>query len=226
MSSEQLPPARVAWRYARHLGWGRTLARACYLTLNRVVDAQVFDCLSMVAGEENEAYVDAGAFEARVLEPDEVGRLTADSGSGLRPLEETKRALCEGDLGYALLASGRPVHVSLFSPRPTRLTGDLYVRFPSPWWYMYGAFTHPDFRGRRLHAVGVVRGFRELQRRGVERMLCVCEWTNYRSRVSAMRMGWQPCGRVWRLGVGGRSRLGASREARAVAMRLEERVAR
>jgi hypothetical protein len=61
--------------------------------------------------------------------------------------------------------------------------------------------------------------------RGVSGFVGVYERTNYRSMVSALRMGWRPCGTLYRLRVGSWMRLVHSADARAVGMRLEPRVA-
>ena len=53
----------------------------------------------------------------------------------------------------------------------------------------------------------------------------VYERTNYRSMVSALRMGWRPCGTLYRVQVGSWMRLGRSAGARDVGMRLGPRVA-
>lgn len=207
--------------YLRHLGLRRTLLRAGYIALNQILDVEVFGCLFLVVGDENDTYLNSGPLEARFLEEEEVIELSRDPSNGLREPKETERALAQGDLCYALLDSGRPVNLCLFSNGLTHLVDDLYVRFDATWWYMYGGYTHPDWRGRRLHAIGVVRGFRELQKQGVDRLVTLYERTNYRSLVSLRRMGWQPCGTLWRLGVAGHSRLGRSKRARGQGISLE-----
>ena len=58
--------------YFRHLGFRRTLARAGYVALNQVANADVFGCHFLNAGGENESYLDSGSLDARFLEAEEV----------------------------------------------------------------------------------------------------------------------------------------------------------
>lgn len=218
----RIPATGDTLEYLRHLGFRRTIARAAYVALNQVVNADVFGCHFLNAGDENESYLDLGSLGARFLEAEEVIELSYDPSSGLREPSETERALAQGDLCYALLDRGRPVSLNLFSKNgPAHLIDDLYVRFQAPSWYNYGQYTHPDWRGRNLSSVGIIRAFRELQKRGVKRLVATIEWTNYRSLASARRTGWRPCGTLWRLGFAGHSRLGRTRRARRQGMYLE-----
>ncbi len=128
-----------------------------------------------------------------------------------------------GNLCYAVLDGKRLANIGFFSNRPTPLMGDLEIHFDTTYWYMYGAWTIPEYRGQRLHARSVLGGALELFGRGIPALVTVAEMTNYPSIISAVRMGWQYSGKLYCLRVGTRSRCGATAKARAFGMHLKLR---
>ena len=72
---------------------------------------------------------------------------------GLRP----RRDICMGVFVDGILAA-----YSFLSVAPTPVDGPLAFCFPHGWVYVYKSFTHPDWRGRRLHGIGILQAIREL----------------------------------------------------------------
>jgi hypothetical protein len=217
-----VPSPAQAWAFARRLGLRQALFRSGYVLVNRPFALSVLDCLEIRREDLSETLIRAAAdHERRFLEPAEAislaGRLDPAAG----------RIVCEaadrGDACYALLERGEAINVGCYSPRPTPVLNDLVVHFDPPDWYMFGAYTPPAHRGRRLHGVGVVSAALELFERGVPALVTVCERTNYASLVSALRMGWKPCGTIYRIGIGRWTRFGQSAGARERRMRLAPR---
>jgi hypothetical protein len=66
----------------------------------------------------------------------------------------------------------------------------------------YGGFTHPDFRGHRLHAAVKLEGLRLLSARGVRFLLTTTDWTNRAAIRSFERLGARRLGHCWRWGWG------------------------
>jgi hypothetical protein len=190
--------------------------------VNKVIVLSLFDCLRLRLEDVNTALLDsAGRYECRFLEPNEVDRFAGELDSVSERV--AREAATRGDACYAVLDAERLANLALYASRPTPVLNDLIVHFDRPYWYMYGAFTPPPYRGRRLHGLGVLGGALELFDRGVPELVTVYERTNYASMVSALRMGWKPCGRLSRIGIGPWTRHGRTAETHATGMRLEQR---
>lgn len=218
----RIPAVQEVLEYARRLGLHRTFYRGAYVMVNKAIALSIFDCLQLRHEDVNSALVDsADRYECRFLEPDEVGRFAA--GLGATGERVAREALTRGDACYAVLDGGRAVNLGFYAHRPTPILNDLTVNFDPPYRYMHGALTAAPYRGRRLHALGVLGASRELFDRGIPALVGVYERTNYRSMLSALRMGWKPCGTLVRVGIGRWMHLGRTAETRVTGMRLERR---
>jgi hypothetical protein len=218
----RIPAAGVVLEYARRLGLRRTFYRGAYVMANEVIALSIFDCLLLRLENVNTALIDpADRYECRFLEPNEVDRFAGELDAVAERV--AREAVTRGDACYAVLDGGRLANFGCYAPRPTPILNDLMVNFDPPRWYMYGAFTPVRYRGRRLHALGVLSASLELFDRGIPALVTVYERTNYLSMVSALRMGWKPCGTLFRVGIGPWIRLGRTAETQATGMRLEQR---
>ena len=215
-----IPPGGEVLDYARRLGWRRTLLRSAYVMANQLFTVSIFACVRLRPEDVNRALAATdGGYERRFLAPDEGDRFTDELDAA--SVQMVRGALARGDACYLVLEGERLANVGFYTSRPVQLRNDLVVHFDPPCWYMYGAFTPAAYRGRRLHALGVLGGALELFERGVPGLVGVYELTNYRSMASTLRMGWRPCGTLYRVGVGPWMRVGNTAGARAVGMHLE-----
>lgn len=217
-----IPSAGEVADYARRLGIRRALSRGAYVAVNNVIALSILDCVRLGREDVDEALADPGReYDCRFLDPDEVRAFAEELGAtGRRVAVE---AIARGDRCYGVFHAGELANLSCYSPRPTPVLNDLVVHFEPPRWYMYGAWTAPAYRGRRLHALGVLRAALALFDRSVPEMVGVCERTNYRSLVSARRMGWKASGVLYRVGLGPWGGVGRSPAARRAGMRLDWR---
>jgi len=208
--------------YARRLGWRRALFRGAYVATNQVARLSIFDCFRLRPGDINtELAKTAGGYECRFLAPDEASRFSCQLGSEVaRSLHE---ALARGDKAYVILDGEHVASIGLYAEAPTPILSDLTVHFDPPSRYMYAGYTQAAYRGQRLHALGILRAALELFDRQVPQLVTLCERTNYPATISVHRMGWQPCGVLYRAGIGPWTRLGQTATARANGMRLQFR---
>lgn len=215
----RVPPPRVVRDYVRHLGLRRSLLRSTYVAANKLFALSILDCMEIGPGEPNDELLGAAAdYECRFLEAGEVDSLCRDlEPEGRR---SASAAIGRGDQCFGVLDGGRLANIGFYASGPTPILGDLVVGFEPPARYMHGAFTAPEYRGRRLHGAGVVAALIALFERGVPRLVTVYERTNYRSMVSAQRMGWRNRGAMWRVGAGGRNIVRRDSEAAAARMEL------
>jgi len=83
-------------------------------------------------------------------------------------------------------------------------TEELSLRFSPQWAYMYKGFTRPEYRGQRLHAIGMALAMMEHSREGCHGLVSYVESNNYNSLKSCYRMGYVKAGTIVALRVGGR----------------------
>jgi hypothetical protein len=152
------------------------------------------------------------------LQPREVAGLAGQLGEDF--VRELQSAAGRGDEIYAVFEDDRLANIACYAAGRTPLMHDLEVHFAAPSLYTYRNFTQPFFRGRRLHAAGLLGAASELFARGVPQILALCEWTNYPAMISLRRMGWQRSGVVWLIGIGRLEHLGQKVRPGGVRLKL------
>ena len=105
-------------------------------------------------------------------------------------------ALAKGDECYGALDGETLANYGWYSNKPTEMDNGLTLHFNPDYTYMYNAFTHPKYRGKRLHAIGMNRALREYLRRGFKGLISCVESHNFSSLQSVYRLGYQDIGRV------------------------------
>ncbi len=78
------------------------------------------------------------------------------------------------------------------------------ISFPADVAYMSYGFTHPDFRGARLHGYIMGLALQELAKRGITKLVSIVAWTNLASLKSCWRLGYINLGNM--LTIGGKHR--------------------
>jgi hypothetical protein len=92
---------------------------------------------------------------------------------------------------------------TLKSVKPEQAAGAA-MSFPPDVAYMSYGFTHPDFRGARLHGLVMGLALQTLAKRGVTKLVSLVAWTNWASLKSCWRLGYLNVGNM--ITVGGRKR--------------------
>ncbi len=115
--------------------------------------------------------------------------------------EFLRGAFAKGDRCYGILGrgpAGEDVLASYgwYSRCPTELYKGLDVHFGDGWVYMYKGYTHRDFRGQRLHAIGMTLALARLREEGARGIVSVVESNNFGSLKSVYRMGYADVGRI------------------------------
>lgn len=127
-------------------------------------------------------------------------------------------AVARGDRCYAIWARDRLVSYGWYSNRPTDIGDGLTLRFNPRFTYMYKGYTTPDFRGRRLHGIGMARALVGLTATGALGLVSYVERTNIASLRSVYRLGFRDAGRVVTTSIFGKviARAGVSRPELAI----------
>jgi RimJ/RimL family protein N-acetyltransferase len=139
--------------------------------------------------------------EFRYLTADDVRRFSGDPSLDL-PVDMAVRLDGSHNACFGALASGRLAsYVWLafggIEPEHCCMVG---MSFPDHTAYLYKTFTHPDFRGRRLNGLTTATALDHLAPRGVERLVCIIQWTNIASLRSNRRLGFTPAGKLFTIG--------------------------
>jgi hypothetical protein len=98
-------------------------------------------------------------------------------------------AICDGD---RLAAYGWYA----FGATPIGVPGVL-LHYSPGYVYMYKGFTHADYRGQRLHAIGMTRALQHYLSNGYKGIVSYVESINFDSLKSCFRMGYAVFGTVY-----------------------------
>lgn len=135
-------------------------------------------------------------YEAGFLSADELDRYVAQPEYGLTEHFVT-RELAMGHECFAIRQGSTLATYGWYSTTPTHFTDDLAVRFARQWVYMHSGFTHPAFRGRRLHAFGMTIVLTLYRARGYKGLVSIVEGKNTASLKSCARMGYRHFGTIY-----------------------------
>ena len=135
------------------------------------------------------------SFELRFLTPDEVQRFAQDPANELSAefVDRLRRGL---DHCFGVLKGERLANYGWFAVHSVdgEHCAGVDLGLPPDIAYMYKGFTHPDFRGMRLHGASMGEALRALGDRGVERILSVVYWDNAASLRSCDALGYERLG--------------------------------
>ncbi len=84
-----------------------------------------------------------------------------------------------------------------YSTKPTMVNEDLELHFDERYVYMYKGFTHPNYRGQRLHAIGMTMALDHYLNQGYRGIVSWVEANNVRSLRSCYRMGYRDFGEIY-----------------------------
>jgi len=142
-------------------------------------------------------------YETRFLDQDEVLRCL-EKEPILRP-DPTHEALARGDRCYAVLDGDRLASYGWYATRPLIVAAGLYLDFDPAHAYMHTGYTHGDYRGERLHGIGMARALETLTGEGSRGLVSCVDTDNLPSLRSCARMGYRHFGVLRILGKGERA---------------------
>jgi GNAT superfamily N-acetyltransferase len=124
--------------------------------------------------------------------------------------EFVENALRKGDECYGILDGDTLASYGWYANEPTAISDDLVLHFSKAYIYMYKGYTHPSYRGQRLHAIGMTRALQAYLDRGFRGLISYVEANNFSSLKSVYRMGYVNIGRIYVARCLGRYRIRAS----------------
>jgi hypothetical protein len=192
--------------------------------INRLIEFHILKGVVVVPASLHPILVDSGRFR---------GAFAQREGMLASPLAEydmtpafVEEAFARGDDCYTLRDGDRLVSFSWYSRRSTPISEGLAVRLDPSWIYSYKSFTHPDYRGQRLHGITLSLALRSYADRGWRGAIGFVRSNNFPSRRSLARAGWRPFGAIVLVRILGRARGWATPGCRAYGVRLETIAAR
>jgi hypothetical protein len=105
-------------------------------------------------------------------------------------------AIGKGDACFVILDGDSLASYGWYATKPTKVNDDLELRFAEEYVYMYKGFTHPDYRGQRLHATGMAMALSSYLDQGYRGIVSWVEANNIRSLRSCYRMGYRQFGEI------------------------------
>jgi hypothetical protein len=140
-------------------------------------------------------------FTFRFLTADEVAEFAKDPSYYIHP--SLVNGIHNGhEVCFAALAGDRLAAFGCYSlgfAPPDQASGAC-ISFPNDVAYMSFGFTHPDFRGYRLHGLIMGLPLQELAKRGITKFVSLVSWTNWSSLKSCDRLGWLNLGNMITIG--------------------------
>jgi hypothetical protein len=141
-------------------------------------------------------------YQAGFLDPDTIWRCAADPENDLNEAS-VERALVAKDECFAIRDGDRIAAYGWYSRAGSFHVSDtLRLHFDPEWVYMYRGFTHPDYRGQRLHAFGMTMALDAYLARGAKGFVSVVESWNQASLKSCYRMGYEDFGTIYEIRLG------------------------
>jgi hypothetical protein len=152
------------------------------------------------------------SFELRFLTPDDIRGFAQDPANGLS-LELADRAQRGLDLCFGVLHGDRLANYGWYAVHSVEgeHCAGVALGLPPDIAYMYKGFTHPDYRGMRMHGASMGEALRAMGDHGVERLLSSVYWDNAASLRSCDVLGYE---RLGLLVVGPRGPIRVPRRAR------------
>jgi ribosomal protein S18 acetylase RimI-like enzyme len=135
-------------------------------------------------------------YRAEYLDAGELEQYVARAEYGLSP-SFVARELAMGHECFAIREGEALAAYGWYSTTPTHFTDDLSVRFGRQWVYMHSGFTHPAYRGRRLHAIAMTIALTLYRARGFRGLVSVVSADNEASLKSCDRMGYHQFGTIY-----------------------------
>lgn len=167
-----------------------------YRALNKFTRFLALTMLSVTPDTVDRTFLSGHAEHVhRFLNPSEVEALTRDPANQLPP-DFVSPALAKGDQCYAILDGDVLAGYGWYSRGQTLVTEELMLQFDPAWAYMYRGYTRPEYRGQRLHAIGMAKAMMEYARQGCRGLVSYVEANNLSSLKSCYRMGYVKAGTI------------------------------
>jgi hypothetical protein len=185
-------------------GWRRSFYRVALRTVNALVFFKILRGVWVEAPDRAFCQYDE-RFTADFLSETVIRQFASDPENGMSR-DFVDEALAKGDVCYGIMDGAVLLSYGWYSIQQTRIDPpEVFLDFNKNYVYMYKGFTHPRYRGLRLHAIGMTLALEYYRSKGSKGIVSYIESDNFDSLKSALRMGYRPFGSIYLAQVFGRT---------------------
>jgi hypothetical protein len=181
---------------AREVGWKKAFYDLFYRGANRLTYYKVLQAMIVKLEHLDQQYLKTESpFTFKLMLADDLKLYAHDTSLQLSE-EFLETAKLKNDYCMAVFDRDKLVSYGWYSNQPTQINDELLLNFNSRYVYMYKGFTAVDYRGKRLHALGMARALHEFSKIGFEGLISYVEKNNFSSLKSCYRMGYKNIGQL------------------------------
>jgi len=176
-----------------------------FSAVNTLVRFQVLEIVTIAPDDLDSSYLDLPAeYSSDFLTSEQLDEYSQSDSSLELPESFLNEALSKGDSCYAVFHDRVLASYGWYSSQPTEIDSELTFCFDPDFIYMYKGLTRPEFRGKRLHAIGMSRALLAKVEQGSKGIISYVERTNFASLKSCYRMGYRRVGSIYLVKLFGR----------------------
>nr|WP_314533573.1 GNAT family N-acetyltransferase [uncultured Pseudomonas sp.] len=136
-------------------------------------------------------------FKPMFLSEQMLRHYSRDPGNEM-PESFIEESLAKGDQCFGIFDGGVLASYGWYSQQPTHIDPpELFLHFNPSFVYMYKGFTHHDYRGQRLHAIGMNLALKHYLEKGYKGLVSYVESSNFDSLKSIYRLGYVNVGSIY-----------------------------
>jgi len=176
-------------------GLSDTVYDLAYRGVSSVTPFMILKCVTIDVADPK-FLLSSNGYACEFLDPEKLMDLSKNQEYQLERnfLDE---ALNKGDECFAILDGDSLASYGWYSNRPTKVSDELELHFNEQYIYMYNGFTHPNYRGQQLHAIGMTMALNHYLNRGYRGIVSWVESNNVNSLRSCHRMGYRNFGEIY-----------------------------
>lgn len=176
-------------------GWKNTSYFLLLRAMNKFTYTKVLTCIVTDKVNSNLMSIDP-KFTHGFLKDEELMLHSKDSSNEL-PAAFLQKAMKKGDKCYAIVDREGIAGYGWYSDQPTETDiKKLSFSFDSSYMYMYKGLTKKNYRGQRLHAIGMSWALQRSLEMGKKGLVSYVEANNFDSLKSCYRMGYKKIGSI------------------------------
>lgn len=169
-----------------------------YFLANKIM---YFDCLrtmTLSLSDVDSKYLEtpSNGMIIKFLDKEEVLSFAKNPEYDLTP-DFLKLALKNEDKCMAILDGDVLASYGWYSTEPSVVTGEFKLNFTEDWVYMHRGYTNHNYRGKRLHAIGMAHATKAFTEEGFLGLTSIVASNNASSLKSVIRLGYRLTGRIY-----------------------------
>lgn len=182
-------------RHARAQALSDTVYNLIYKCVNRITLLMVLKCIAIDVVDLK--FLQGGdGYRCEFLSPEKLLTLSENREHQIEK-DFLNEAIGKGDECFAIFDGHRLASYGWYATKPTKVNEDLELHFDERYVYMYKGYTHPNYRGQRLHAIGMTMALNHYLNRGYRGIVSWVEANNVSSLRSCYRMGYRDFGEIY-----------------------------